>query len=192
MPHHHAIVILIVLCGHEPAFNCNWHAYHRALSRRSRHDQMMSAFGGKGLRAASVPELQAAVTTAIHSALQDKVATAIHPAIAAASHSTLQDKNKERVSGLAKLASPHCLHRWIKHTTVSCVRGSLVSSFPLYAARSCSQAKAWSLAGLRALRYDPIARTTPCVPALIDVILDPMAGVESGNVHSFNAPKAKL
>jgi hypothetical protein len=30
------------------------------------------------------------------------------------------------------------------------------------------------------------------VPALVDVILDPMAGVESGNVHSFNAPKAKL
>ena len=29
-------------------------------------------------------------------------------------------------------------------------------------------------------------------PTLIDVILDPMAGVESGNVHAFNAPKAKL
>lgn len=29
-------------------------------------------------------------------------------------------------------------------------------------------------------------------PALINVVLDPMAGVESGNVHSFNAPKAKL
>ena len=31
------------------------------------------------------------------------------------------------------------------------------------------------------------------VPTLIDVVLDPMAGVESGNVHAFNAPpKAKL
>ncbi|KAF5836346.1 hypothetical protein DUNSADRAFT_6033 [Dunaliella salina] len=68
----------------------------------ARHDQVMSAFGGKGLRATSVPELQDAIAAAIHSALQDKV------------------------------------------------------------------------------------------PALIDVILDPMAGVESGNVHSFNAPKAKL
>ena len=29
-------------------------------------------------------------------------------------------------------------------------------------------------------------------PALINCIIDPMAGVESGNVHSFNAPKAKL
>ena len=29
-------------------------------------------------------------------------------------------------------------------------------------------------------------------PTLIDVILDPMAGVESGNVHAFNAPMAKL
>lgn len=29
-------------------------------------------------------------------------------------------------------------------------------------------------------------------PALIDVSIDPLAGVESGNVHSFNAPKAKL
>ena len=32
----------------------------------------------------------------------------------------------------------------------------------------------------------------PLLPALIDVVLDPMAGVESGNVHAFNAPKAKL
>lgn len=30
------------------------------------------------------------------------------------------------------------------------------------------------------------------LPSLIDVVLDPMAGVESGNVHAFNAPKAKL
>lgn len=30
------------------------------------------------------------------------------------------------------------------------------------------------------------------VPAVIDVVLDPMAGVESGNVHAFNAPKAKM
>jgi len=29
-------------------------------------------------------------------------------------------------------------------------------------------------------------------PALINVTIDPMAGVESGNVHAFNAPKAKL
>ena len=29
-------------------------------------------------------------------------------------------------------------------------------------------------------------------PALINVHLDPMAGVESGNVHSFNAPKSNL
>ena len=29
-------------------------------------------------------------------------------------------------------------------------------------------------------------------PALINVHLDPQAGVESGNVHSFNAPKSKL
>ncbi|KAK9861943.1 hypothetical protein WJX84_011991 [Apatococcus fuscideae] len=29
-------------------------------------------------------------------------------------------------------------------------------------------------------------------PALINCIIDPMAGVESGNVHSFNAPQAKL
>lgn len=29
-------------------------------------------------------------------------------------------------------------------------------------------------------------------PALINVILDPFAGVESGNVHAFNAPKAKI
>ena len=29
-------------------------------------------------------------------------------------------------------------------------------------------------------------------PALINVTLDPFAGVESGNVHAFNAPKAKL
>jgi thiamine pyrophosphate-dependent acetolactate synthase large subunit-like protein len=32
----------------------------------------------------------------------------------------------------------------------------------------------------------------PPAPALIDVVLDPMAGVESGNVHAFNAPNAKL
>ena len=31
------------------------------------------------------------------------------------------------------------------------------------------------------------------VPTLIDVVLDPMAGVESRNVHAFNVPpKAKL
>jgi len=29
-------------------------------------------------------------------------------------------------------------------------------------------------------------------PALINVVLDPYAGVESGNVHSFNAPKSNL
>lgn len=29
-------------------------------------------------------------------------------------------------------------------------------------------------------------------PVVIDVILDPMAGVESGNVHSFNLSKSKL
>jgi hypothetical protein len=29
-------------------------------------------------------------------------------------------------------------------------------------------------------------------PALINVVLDPFAGVESGNVHSFNAPKSNL
>ncbi|KAL6761838.1 2-hydroxyacyl-CoA lyase [Haematococcus lacustris] len=29
-------------------------------------------------------------------------------------------------------------------------------------------------------------------PALLDVVLDPMAGVESGNVHAFNAPQSKL
>ena len=29
-------------------------------------------------------------------------------------------------------------------------------------------------------------------PAVINVQIDPMAGVESGNVHSFNAPKAKM
>ena len=29
-------------------------------------------------------------------------------------------------------------------------------------------------------------------PALINVHLDPQAGQESGNVHSFNAPKANL
>lgn len=63
---------------------------------------MMRAFGGLGLRAASLPELSAALATAIRSALHDRK------------------------------------------------------------------------------------------PALVDVILDPMAGVESGNVHSFNAPKAKL
>ncbi len=33
----------------------------------------------------------------------------------------------------------------------------------------------------------------PVRPSLIDVVLDPMAGVESGNVHAFNAPsKSKL
>lgn len=30
------------------------------------------------------------------------------------------------------------------------------------------------------------------VPALIDVAIDPLAGVESGTVHAFNAPKSKL
>ena len=29
-------------------------------------------------------------------------------------------------------------------------------------------------------------------PALINIHLDPLAGVESGNVHSFNAPKSKM
>ena len=29
-------------------------------------------------------------------------------------------------------------------------------------------------------------------PALINLAIDPMAGVESGNVHAFNAPKANL
>ena len=29
-------------------------------------------------------------------------------------------------------------------------------------------------------------------PTVINVRIDPMAGVESGNVHSFNAPKAKM
>lgn len=29
-------------------------------------------------------------------------------------------------------------------------------------------------------------------PALINLVLDPYAGVESGNVHSFNAPKSNL
>ena len=32
----------------------------------------------------------------------------------------------------------------------------------------------------------------PVSPTLVDIVLDPMAGVESGNVHAFNAPKAKL
>lgn len=30
------------------------------------------------------------------------------------------------------------------------------------------------------------------VPALINIVLDPFAGVESGNVHSFNAPTSHL
>lgn len=29
-------------------------------------------------------------------------------------------------------------------------------------------------------------------PAVLNVVLDPYAGVESGNVHSFNAPKSNL
>ena len=29
-------------------------------------------------------------------------------------------------------------------------------------------------------------------PALINVTLDPFAGVESGNVHAFNAPKSSI
>ena len=29
-------------------------------------------------------------------------------------------------------------------------------------------------------------------PALINVTIDPSAGVESGNVHAFNAPKSKM
>ena len=29
-------------------------------------------------------------------------------------------------------------------------------------------------------------------PALVNVVLDPLAGVESGNVHAFNAPKSNL
>lgn len=29
-------------------------------------------------------------------------------------------------------------------------------------------------------------------PALINIVIDPHAGVESGNVHSFNTTKAKL
>jgi 2-hydroxyacyl-CoA lyase 1 len=29
-------------------------------------------------------------------------------------------------------------------------------------------------------------------PALINVFIDPFAGVESGNVHAFNAPKSNL
>ena len=29
-------------------------------------------------------------------------------------------------------------------------------------------------------------------PALINVVLDPHAGVESGTVHAFNAPKGKI
>ena len=29
-------------------------------------------------------------------------------------------------------------------------------------------------------------------PALINLVLDPYAGVESGNVHSFNAPQSNL
>ena len=29
-------------------------------------------------------------------------------------------------------------------------------------------------------------------PALINLVLDPYAGVESGNVHNFNAPKSNL
>ncbi|GAX79947.1 hypothetical protein CEUSTIGMA_g7386.t1 [Chlamydomonas eustigma] len=33
--------------------------------------------------------------------------------------------------------------------------------------------------------------TRPVRPTLIDVVLDPMAGVESGNVHAFNAPAGK-
>jgi len=34
---------------------------------------MMCAFGGKGLRATSIPELDAALAAAIHSALNDRV-----------------------------------------------------------------------------------------------------------------------
>ena len=29
-------------------------------------------------------------------------------------------------------------------------------------------------------------------PTLINVNIDPFAGVESGNVHAFNAPKSKM
>ena len=29
-------------------------------------------------------------------------------------------------------------------------------------------------------------------PALVNIHIDPQAGVESGNVHSFNAPKSNL
>jgi len=29
-------------------------------------------------------------------------------------------------------------------------------------------------------------------PALINIVIDPQAGVESGTVHAFNAPKGKL
>lgn len=33
---------------------------------------------------------------------------------------------------------------------------------------------------------------SPILPTLLDIVLDPMAGVESGNVHAFNAPKSHL
>jgi len=63
----------------------------------------------------------------------------------------------------------------------------------LMAAFGGSGRRAASLAELReqlaAAVHDALHTRQPC---LLDVILDPLAGVESGNVHAFNAPKPKL
>ncbi len=48
-------------------------------------------------------------------------------------------------------------------------------------------------AGLLAALTEAVARACgEGLPTLVEVMLDPMAGVESGNVHAFNAPSAKL
>ncbi len=45
---------------------------------------------------------------------------------------------------------------------------------------------------LQALRQAAERASRERLPSLVEVVLDPLAGVESGNVHAFNAPKSKI
>ena len=65
-------------------------------------------------------------------------------------------------------------------------RGEGIRAVVCVASLPCRPANTNSVPSLQAALCEALASRAP---TLINAVLDPMAGVESGSAHSFNAPK---
>jgi len=183
-----------------------------------RHDLMMSAFGGCGLRAATLPELHAALARAVASALHDRVPALVDvildPQVGAGpalrSHGFCRVPHRSTTSlGMKESFG------WAKaRATRFGWSGSRLSrdrpALPTLRARLGSANMAAAMLNLEQThvicsgsgRLKPLGVATSAhdgmslcsIKSTYLSSLAPQAGVESGNVHSFNAPppKAKL